>query len=56
MITIEVNDGRQVTMVTPKAKRFGTGSRGFHASTKITINGRKYMCNFMLVEIGTKPK
>ena len=36
-------------------KVFKTGSRGFHAQGKVELDGKKYQCNFLLVEIGSKP-
>ncbi len=36
-------------------KTFSTGSRGFYASVKFEIHGKRYQANFQLVEIGSKP-
>ncbi len=35
-------------------KVFSTGSRGFHASTKLEVHGKRYQVNFQLIEIGSK--
>jgi len=37
-------------------KQFKTGSRGFHAQGKVELDGKRYQANFLLVEIGSKPK
>jgi hypothetical protein len=36
-------------------KTFSTGSRGYYASAKLEIKGKRYQANFQLVEIGSKP-
>lgn len=55
-ITLQVQDAEgTIASVTVPEKVFSTGSRGFHKSTKITIAGKKYQCNFQLVEIGSRP-
>lgn len=35
---------------------FKTGSKGFRASFKISVNGRRYQVGVNAVEIGSKPK
>ena len=35
-------------------KVFSTGSRGYYASAKLEIHGKRYQANFQLVEIGSK--
>ncbi len=37
-------------------RTFSTGSKGFHGSGKVLINGKRYQANFTLVEIGSKPQ
>lgn len=36
-------------------KTFSTGSRGFNANGKVTIDGKRYQLSANLVEIGSKP-
>ena len=35
-------------------KVFSTGSRGYYASAKLEIHGKRYQANLQLVEIGSK--
>jgi len=35
-------------------KVFSTGSRGYYASAKLEVHGKRYQVNFQLVEIGSK--
>ena len=55
-------DGSDERIVVPLTERgaenpFSTGSRGYQASSKVQLhNGKRYQLNFMLVEIGSKPK
>lgn len=37
------------------ARPFKTGSRGFNASGKVTIDGKRYQVSCNLIEIGSKP-
>lgn len=37
-------------------KNFKTGSRGYHAQGKMQIGDKKYQCNILCVEIGSKQK
>ena len=37
-------------------KDFKTGSRGYHAQGKIQVGEKRYQCNILVVEIGSKPK
>lgn len=37
-------------------KDFKTGSKGFYASGKMVVAGKKYQVNIQAVEIGSKPK
>lgn len=36
--------------------KFSTGSRGYRATGKVFLNGKKYQSNVMLIEVGSKPK
>jgi hypothetical protein len=58
MFTVEIKDenGKLVAMMTMSAKNFSTGSKGYHATGKVDVNGKKHQANFMLVEVGSKPK
>jgi len=56
MPRIEVWEGTQkIADVGIPEKKFSTGSTGFFASTKLELNGKRYQCQFQLVEIGSKP-
>lgn len=35
---------------------FKTGSKGFYAGGKVTIDGKRYQTSLSIVEIGSKPK
>jgi len=37
-------------------KKFSTGSVGYWATQKLEINGKRYQCQFQMVEIGSRPK
>lgn len=37
-------------------KKFSTGSTGYWATQKVEINGKRYQCQFQIVEIGSKQK
>jgi hypothetical protein len=47
-------DGKEISEVELTPKVFSTGSKGYHKSTKVEINGERYQLNFMLVKIGSK--
>ena len=36
-------------------KDFKTGSRGYHAQGKMQVGEKRYQCNILVVEIGSKP-
>lgn len=57
MLTIEVKDinGAVIGVFTAEAKTFSTGSRGFNATGKVLIEGKKHQCGFNITEIGSKP-
>ena len=56
-IRVEVKSGDQVLTTFELAEeQFKTGSRGFHAQGKVELEGKRYQANFLLVEIGSKPK
>ena len=57
MITVKIcHDGKELSEVDLQPKEFSTGSKGYHKSTKIEIEGERYQLNFMLVKIGSKTK
>ena len=57
MVRIEVYEGAtKIADVSLPEKKFSTGSIGYWASQKLEINGRRYQCQFQLVEIGSRPK
>ena len=57
MITAKIClDGKELEEVDLQPKEFSTGSKGYHKSSKIEIEGERYQLNFMLVKIGSKSK
>jgi len=57
MPRIEVWEGTEkIADVGIPEKKFSTGSTGYFASTKLELNGKRYQCQFQLVEIGSKSK
>ena len=57
MITVKICiDGQELAEVDLQPKEFSTGSKGYHKSSKIEIEGERYQLNFMLVKIGSKTK
>ena len=55
MPRIEIYEGLQkIAEVGLPEKKFSTGSIGYWASTKMEIKGKRYQCQFQLVEIGSK--
>lgn len=49
-------DGNVLGKLVANQKTFASGSRGFYASGKVEMRGKRYQCQAQLVEIGTKPK
>ena len=56
LVEIKDNNGKVVGVIVANPKIFSTGSRGYHASTKVEIEGKRYQANIMFVEIGSKPQ
>ena len=57
MITAKIClDGKELAEVDLQPKEFSTGSKGYHKSSKIEIEGQRYQLNFMLVKIGSKTR
>jgi hypothetical protein len=57
MPRIELYEGLQkIADVGLPDKKFSTGSVGYFASTKLEFNGKRYQCQFQMVQIGSKPR
>lgn len=57
MVRVEVYEGAvKIADVSLPEKKFATGSVGYWAGQKLELNGKRYQCQFQLVEIGSKPK
>ena len=54
LVTIQLKGTKQDFIL--NEKDFKTGSRGFHAQGKIQVGDKRYQCNILCVEIGSKPK
>jgi hypothetical protein len=55
LMRAEIYDGSEkLGEVSLGDKVFSTGSRGYYASAKLEIHGKRYQANFQLVEIGSK--
>jgi hypothetical protein len=52
---IETDDGKVLSTMALPIKEFKTGSRGYFASSKLEIDGKRYQAQIQLVEIGSKP-
>jgi hypothetical protein len=46
--------GQLIGLMTVPPKDFKTGSKGFFASGKVEIEGKRYQAQIQLVEIGSK--
>jgi hypothetical protein len=46
--------GELIAVITVPSKEFKTGSKGFFASSKAEIDGKKYQIQIQVVEIGSK--
>ena len=47
-------EGQTVMVMTVSPKNFKTGSKGFYASGKTEMDGKRYQVQIQLVEIGSK--
>ena len=54
IVSIQLNGVKQDFIL--NKKDFKTGSRGYHAQGKMQIGDKRYQCNILCVEIGSKPK
>ena len=48
--------GQVLQVIELNSKTFKTGSRGYHGTGKLSVNGSKYQANLILVEIGSGKK
>jgi len=51
---LKSDDGKLIGILTIPPKDFKTGSKGFYASSKLEIAGKRYQAQIQLVEIGSK--
>jgi hypothetical protein len=51
---IKTDDGKVLGVMTLPPKDFKTGSKGYYASGKLEIDGKRYQTQIQLVEIGSK--
>ena len=57
MPRIELYEGTQkIADIGLPEKKFSTGSVGYWTTQKLEINGKRYQCQFQMVEIGSKQK
>ncbi len=57
MVRVEVYEGSEkIADVGLPEKKFATGSVDYWASQKLEVNGKRYQCQFQMVEIGSKQK
>ena len=57
MPRVEIYEGTtKVAEIGLPEKKFSTGSTGYWASQKVELNGKRYQCQFQMVEIGSKQK
>ena len=51
---LKLDNDTRVAIVNILPKQFKTGSRGFYATQKIEIDGKRYQIQIQAVEIGSK--
>jgi len=54
IVELKTDDGKLIGVMTAPPRDFKTGSRGFYASGKLEIEGKRYQAQIQLVEIGSK--
>lgn len=54
IVELKTDDGKLIGVMTAPPRDFKTGSRGFYASGKLEIDGKRYQTQVQLVEIGSK--
>ena len=54
IVELKTDAGQLIGLMTVPPKDFKTGSKGFFASGKVEIEGKRYQAQIQLVEIGSK--
>jgi hypothetical protein len=54
IVELKTDAGQLIGLMTVPPKDFKTGSKGFFASGKVEIDGKRYQAQIQLVEIGSK--
>jgi hypothetical protein len=54
IVELKSDAGQLIGLMTVPPKDFKTGSKGFFASGKVEIDGKRYQAQIQLVEIGSK--
>ena len=54
IVELKSDAGQLIGLMTVPPKDFKTGSKGFFASGKVEIEGKRYQAQIQLVEIGSK--
>jgi hypothetical protein len=54
IVELKTDAGQLISLMTVPPKDFKTGSKGFFASGKVEIEGKRYQAQIQLVEIGSK--
>jgi hypothetical protein len=54
--TIQVRDEVRILVDNMTERRFSSGSTGFYAQGRITVDGRTFMVNLQAVEAGSKSR
>ena len=54
IVELKTDAGQLISLMTVPPKDFKTGSKGFFASGKFEIEGKRYQAQIQLVEIGSK--
>ena len=56
IVELKTPEGQLIGLMTMPAKDFKTGSKGYFASGKVELDGKRYQTQIQMVEIGSKPK
>jgi hypothetical protein len=54
IVELKSDAGQLIGLMTVPPKDFKTGSKGYFASGKVEIDGKRYQAQIQLVEIGSK--
>jgi hypothetical protein len=54
IVELKTDAGQLIGLMTVLPKDFKTGSKGYFASSKVEIEGKRYQAQIQLVEIGSK--